>query len=128
MNPGQTTALMGISDFAISPFSIYKQQIVAIFLGKLIWCSYFTYSASIEVVLKRSVTRPFLRQPLMPLFLIPENEKRYKIRKQKMNDEKHKSDEELDCLVTVHDGSYMTCDMMEQASSENEKKKEDYHI
>ncbi|MBT8370004.1 MAG: hypothetical protein HKO68_18690 [Desulfobacterales bacterium] len=45
-----------------------------------------------------------------------------------MDEEKNKNNEELDCLVTVNDGSYMTCDMIEQESSENEEKKEDYEI
>ena len=45
-----------------------------------------------------------------------------------MDEEKNKINEELDCLVTVNDGSYMTCDMIEQESSDNEEKKEDYKI
>ena len=35
-----------------------------------------------------------------------------------MTEEKHKNDEELDCTVTVEDGSYMTCDMIEDESPE----------
>ncbi len=45
-----------------------------------------------------------------------------------MNEEKHNTDEELDCLVTVNDGSYMTCDMIEKESSEDTEKQDDYHI
>ena len=38
-----------------------------------------------------------------------------------MTEEKHKNDEELDCTVTVEDGSYMTCDMIEDESSEDQR-------
>ena len=36
-----------------------------------------------------------------------------------MNDKQHETDKELDCQVTVHDGSYMTCDMIEEESGES---------
>ena len=39
----------------------------------------------------------------------------------KMSEDKHENDEELDCTVTVKDGSYMTCDMIEDGSSEKEE-------
>ena len=42
-------------------------------------------------------------------------------RKFKMSDESHETNEEIDCLVTVNDGAYMTCDMIEEKSSEIEK-------
>lgn len=45
-----------------------------------------------------------------------------------MNEEKHNKRQELDCVVTVNDGSHMTCDMIEEESAENAEKKEDYHI
>ena len=46
-----------------------------------------------------------------------------------MNDPKKKTDEELDCHVTVNDGSHMTCDMIEEEeAAEDEKISEDYHI
>ncbi|MDJ0814879.1 MAG: hypothetical protein QNJ58_01705 [Desulfobacterales bacterium] len=46
-----------------------------------------------------------------------------------MNDPKKKTDEELDCHVTVNDGSYMTCDMIEEEHPEDgEETAEDYHI
>ncbi len=45
-----------------------------------------------------------------------------------MNDPKKKTDEELDCHVTVNDGSYMTCDMIEEEHPEDEETTEDYHI
>ena len=35
-----------------------------------------------------------------------------------MNEENHENTEELDCTVTVNDGAYMTCDMIEDESSE----------
>ena len=42
---------------------------------------------------------------------------------------KKKIDEELDCHVTVDDGAYMTCDMIEEEeAAEDEKISEDYHI
>ena len=45
-----------------------------------------------------------------------------------MNDAKREINEELDCHVTVDDGSYMTCDMIEEDHSEEEEDTEDYHI
>ena len=38
-----------------------------------------------------------------------------------MSNERPEINEEIDCLVTVNDGAYMTCDMIEENSSENEK-------
>jgi hypothetical protein len=38
-----------------------------------------------------------------------------------MSDESHETNEEIDCVVTVNDGAYMTCDMIEEKSSEIEK-------
>ena len=38
-----------------------------------------------------------------------------------MSEEKHENNEELDCTVTVNDGSYMTCDMIEDESSEEKE-------
>jgi hypothetical protein len=38
-----------------------------------------------------------------------------------MSNERRETNEEIDCLVTVNDGAYMTCDMIEEKSSENEK-------
>ena len=38
-----------------------------------------------------------------------------------MSEEKHENTEELDCTVTVKDGSYMTCDMIEDESAEKEE-------
>lgn len=35
-----------------------------------------------------------------------------------MDEQSHEANEELDCLVTVNDGSYMTCDMIEAESSD----------
>jgi hypothetical protein len=40
-----------------------------------------------------------------------------------METEKKKA--ELDCIVTVNDGAYMTCNMIEDESSEDEKDQED---
>ena len=45
-----------------------------------------------------------------------------------MNKEKHEAEKELDCLVTVNDGAYMTCDMIEEEPSEKAKIREDYEI
>ena len=45
-----------------------------------------------------------------------------------MNEEKYNKSKDLDCVVTVNDGSYMNCDMIEEESAENAEKKEDYHI
>ena len=42
-----------------------------------------------------------------------------------MNDKQQKIDKELDCQVTVNDGSYMTCDMIEEESEEDEKTRQD---
>jgi hypothetical protein len=42
-----------------------------------------------------------------------------------MNDKRHETDEELDCLVTVDDGSYMTCDMIEEETPDEENGPED---
>ena len=38
-----------------------------------------------------------------------------------MNDNQHETDEELDCQITVNDGAYMTCDMIEEESSDDEE-------
>ena len=35
---------------------------------------------------------------------------------------------ELDCQVTVNDGSYMTCDMIEEESPEDTEIESDYNI
>ena len=45
-----------------------------------------------------------------------------------MNDTKKETNDELDCHVTVNDGSYMTCDMIEEESSDDDESVEDYHI
>jgi hypothetical protein len=45
-----------------------------------------------------------------------------------MNSKNHNVDEELDCHVTVNEGSHMTCDMIEEESSEEEDVPEDYDI
>ena len=45
-----------------------------------------------------------------------------------MNDKRIETHEELDCLVTVNDGSYMTCDMVEEESSKEEDGPQDYDI
>ena len=45
-----------------------------------------------------------------------------------MNDKRNETNAELDCDVTVKDGSYMTCDMIEEESSEEKEVAEDYHI
>ena len=42
-----------------------------------------------------------------------------------MNDKQHEIEKELDCQVTVNDGAYMTCDMIEEESPEEEKSKQD---
>ena len=39
-------------------------------------------------------------------------------RKWKMNDNRHENNEELDCLVTVKDGAYVTCDKIEAESTD----------
>ena len=38
---------------------------------------------------------------------------------------KHEHDAELDCEVTVQDGSHMTCDMIEEDPDKANKSKED---
>ena len=45
-----------------------------------------------------------------------------------MNDPKNDTNEELDCHVTVSDGAYMTCDMIEDEPSDEDESAEDYHI
>lgn len=47
-----------------------------------------------------------------------------------MSKERNESNEEVDCLVTVNDGAYMTCDMIEEEEETSEEKKipEDYDI
>ena len=35
-----------------------------------------------------------------------------------MNDNRHENNEELDCLVTVKDGAYVTCDKIEAESTD----------
>ena len=45
-----------------------------------------------------------------------------------MNDKNKANNEELDCQVTVYDGAYITCDMIEEASSGEEKAQNDDHI
>ena len=42
-----------------------------------------------------------------------------------MNEKQHETDKELDCQVTVNDGAYMTCDMIEEESGDKEKERED---
>jgi hypothetical protein len=42
-----------------------------------------------------------------------------------MNDERNETNEELDCLVTVDDGAYMTCDMIEEESPQEEAEPQD---
>jgi hypothetical protein len=37
-----------------------------------------------------------------------------------MNEHKNETNGELDCHVTVHDGAYMTCDMIEEDTPEEE--------
>jgi hypothetical protein len=46
-----------------------------------------------------------------------------------MSKERNESNEEVDCLVTVNDGAYMTCDMIEEEETSEEKEiPEDYDI
>jgi hypothetical protein len=47
-----------------------------------------------------------------------------------MSKERNESNEEVDCLVTVNDGAYMTCDMIEEEEETSEEKEipEDYDI
>jgi len=37
-----------------------------------------------------------------------------------MNDKRNETNEESNCLVTVDDGAYMTCDMIEEESPQEE--------
>jgi hypothetical protein len=43
-----------------------------------------------------------------------------------MNDKRNETNEELDCLVTVDDGAYMTCDMTEEESPQEEPEPQDH--
>ena len=45
-----------------------------------------------------------------------------------MNDQEKDTNEEMDCHVTVNDGAYMTCDMIEEEDSKNEDLNSDYSI
>ena len=45
-----------------------------------------------------------------------------------MSKEKNETNEEVDCLVTVNDGAYMTCDMIEEETPEKEETQQDYNI
>lgn len=45
-----------------------------------------------------------------------------------MNDKNTAKKEELDCQVTVYDGAWNTCDMVEEESDEKEKDQAEYHI
>ena len=45
-----------------------------------------------------------------------------------MIEKQHETDKELDCQVTVNDGAYMTCDMIEEESPEPEKEQEERAI
>ena len=45
-----------------------------------------------------------------------------------MNHKKYVHDDELDCQVTVYDGAHNTCDMVEEASDEEEKDQTQYQI
>ena len=38
-----------------------------------------------------------------------------------MDDKHNEADKELDCLVTVDDGAYMTCDMVEEEAPQDEE-------
>lgn len=42
-----------------------------------------------------------------------------------MNDKRDETNEELDCLVTVDDGAYMTCDMIEEEAPQKENDRKD---
>ncbi|MEJ2166456.1 MAG: hypothetical protein P8X90_13065 [Desulfobacterales bacterium] len=42
-----------------------------------------------------------------------------------MNDKRNETNEELDCLVTVDDGAYMTCDMIAEESPQKENEPQD---
>ena len=53
---------------------------------------------------------------------------KYWIRRLKMNDKRSETNEELDCLVTVNDGSYMTCDKIEEESPDEKGEPEDFKI
>ena len=46
----------------------------------------------------------------------------------KMDGQKDKKNEEMDCHVTVNDGSYMTCDMIDEDPSDEEEMSQDYAI
>ena len=43
-----------------------------------------------------------------------------------MNDKRNETNEELDCLVTVDDGAYMTCDMIEEEAPQKEVEPQDH--
>ena len=45
-----------------------------------------------------------------------------------MDEHVEENNEELDCHVTVNDGAYMTCDMIEEDSPEEEDTVEGYDI
>ena len=45
-----------------------------------------------------------------------------------MNDKQQETDKELDCQVTVNDGAYMACDMIEDESAEKETAQDDFNI
>ncbi len=45
-----------------------------------------------------------------------------------MKEKQHETDKELDCQVTVNDGAYITCDMIEEESPEKEKEQKDHDI
>ena len=45
-----------------------------------------------------------------------------------MNEKNDSHNEELDCQVTVYDGAYNTCDMIEEESSSEENSQSEYHI
>jgi len=45
-----------------------------------------------------------------------------------MNEPQNETDPELDCQVTVNDGSYMTCDMVEDDAPKEEDAEPDYNI
>ena len=43
-----------------------------------------------------------------------------------MNDNRHETNEELDCLVTVEDGAYVTCDKIEAESTDAADQPQDH--
>jgi len=47
-------------------------------------------------------------------------------RKCEMNDNRHETNEELDCLVTVEDGAYATCDKIDPESTDAEVQPPDH--